>query len=324
MTRVAVLKGGRSLERQVSLASGARVEDALERLGHQVVAIDVGMDLVERLREARPDVAFVALHGRGGEDGTVQELLEVLEIPYTGSPVHACVRCADKVLAKHALRDGGLPTADWVLLGEIAFHELGAAAALGAIAERLGFPLVVKPVSQGSSLGVKFARSAAELPAALVSALSYGTRVLLERHVDGRELAVALLSGENGEPAQALPIVEAVPQGPEFYDFAARYEIGRTDFVCPAELDPAVAERVHEIALSAWRLLGCRGFARVDMILGPDGPVVLEVNPIPGLTETSLFPQAADAAGLGFDEVVRRVLVCESSAFRSAKRPADS
>jgi D-alanine-D-alanine ligase len=307
MTRVAVLKGGRSLERQVSLASGARVEDALARLGHEVAAIDVGMDLVARLREARPDVAFVALHGRGGEDGTVQELLEVLEIRYTGSAVHACVRCSDKALAKHALRDAGLPTPDWAVLGEIGFHELGAAEALGNIAERLGFPIVVKPVSQGSSLGVKFARSAQELPAALVAALSYGTRVLLERHVEGRELAVAVLAGESGGAAQALPIVEARPRGPE-YDFAARYEIGRTDFVCPAELDAAVAGRVHEIALAAWSLLGCRGFARVDMILGAGGPMVLEVNPIPGLTETSLFPQAADAAGLGFDSVVQRIL----------------
>jgi D-alanine-D-alanine ligase len=314
MTRVVVLKGGRSLERQVSLASGARVEDALERLGHQVTAIDVGMDLVTRLREARPEVAFVALHGRGGEDGTVQELLEVLEIPYTGSGVHACVRCSDKVLAKHALRDGGLPTPDWVLLGEIALHELGAGEALPGIEARLGFPLVVKPVSQGSSLGVKFARSAAELPTALVAALSYGTRVLLERYVEGRELAVSLLAGADGAPALALPIVEAVPKGPEFYDFAARYDIGRTEFVCPAALDAAVATRVHEIALAAWELMGCRGFARVDMILGVDGPMVLEVNPIPGLTETSLFPQAADAAGIGFDEVVERVLA--SSAFR--------
>jgi len=308
MTRVAVLKGGRSLERQVSLASGGRVEDSLERLGHEVVPIDVGMDLVARLREARPDVAFVALHGRGGEDGTVQELLEVLGIPYTGSAVHACVRCADKVLAKHALRDGGLPTPDWVVLGEIALHELGAGEALPGIEERLGFPLVVKPVSQGSSLGVKFARSAAELPTALVAALSYGTRVLLERYVEGRELAVSLLAGADGGPTRALPIVEAVPQGPEFYDFAARYEIGRTEFVCPAVLEPDIAERVREIALAAWLLLSCRGFARVDMILGPDGPIVLEINPIPGLTETSLFPQAADAAGLGFDEVVERVL----------------
>lgn len=313
MTRVAVLKGGRSLERQVSLASGARVEASLERLGHEVVPIDVGMDLVARLNEARPDVAFIALHGRGGEDGTVQELLEVLGIPYTGSTVHACVRCSDKVLAKHALRDGGLPTPDWVVLGEIALHELGAGEALPGIEQRLGFPLVVKPVSQGSSLGVKFASSAPELPTALVAALSYGTRVLLERYVAGRELAVSLLAGPDGGPALTLPIVEAVPQGPEFYDFAARYEIGRTEFVCPAVLEDDVAERVREIALAAWTLLSCRGFARVDMILGDDGPIVLEINPIPGLTETSLFPQAADAAGLGFDEVVERVL---SSALR--------
>ena len=302
MTLVAVLKGGRSLERQVSLASGARVEDALERLGHEV-----GTDLVSQLRDGAPEVAFVVLHGRGGEDGTVQELLEVLAIPYTGSGVHACVRCADKMLAKHALRDGGLPTPDWVVLGQIGFHELGMAEALADIGERLGFPLVVKPVSQGSSLGVKFAGTAGELPAALIAALSYGPRVLLERYVEGRELAVSLLAGEAGRPAQ-VPIVEAVPRDRHFYDFAARYDIGRTDFVCPAKLEDGLAERVREIARAAWDLLDCRGFARVDMILGADGPMVLEVNPIPGLTETSLFPQAADAAGLSFDAVVEAVL----------------
>jgi D-alanine-D-alanine ligase len=317
MTRVAVLKGGRSLERAVSLASGARVADALERLGHEVVSIDVSSDLVARLREARPDVAFVALHGRGGEDGVVQELLEVLELPYTGSGVHACMRCFDKALTKHALRDGGLPTPDWVSLGEIGFQDLGAAEALESIAGRLGFPLVVKPVSQGSSLGVKFARSAAELPGALVAALSYGTRVLIEREVEGRELAVSLLAGEDGGGVEALPAVEALPHGEE-YDFAARYEIGGTDFVCPAPLEDAVAERVREIALAAWELLGTRGFARVDMILGEDGPTVLEVNPIPGLTETSLLPQAADAAGIGFDAVVARVLAA-SLAGRGAR-----
>jgi D-alanine-D-alanine ligase len=307
MTRVAVLKGGRSLERQVSLASGARVEDALERLGHEVAAIDVGGDLVGRLRDCDPAVAFIAMHGRGGEDGTVQELLEVLEIPYTGSGVHACMRCFDKALTKHALRESGLPTPDWVSLSEIGFQELGAADALSGIAERLRFPLVVKPVSQGSSLGVKHAPSAAELPAALVAALSYGARVLLEHQIEGRELAVSLLAGRDGADVEVLPIVEARPRGAE-YDFAARYEIGETDFVCPAELDEAVAARVGEIALAAWRLMGARGFARVDMILGEDGPTVLEVNPIPGLTETSLLPQAADAAGVSFDEVVERVL----------------
>jgi len=306
-TRVAVLKGGRSLERQVSLASGARVADALERLGHDVVSIDVGSDLVTALREARPDVAFIALHGRGGEDGTVQELLEVLGIPYTGSDVHACMRCSDKVLTKLALRDGGLPTPDWVALGEVAFQDLGAADALANVAERLGFPLVVKPVSQGSALGVKFAHNAAQLPTALVAALSYGSRVLLERHVAGRELAVSMVCGGHGARVEALPIVEAVPRGAA-YDFEARYEIGQTDFVCPAALEPAVAEHVREIALAAWELLGARGFARADIILGEDGPTVLEVNPVPGLTETSLLPQAADAAGMGFDDLVERVL----------------
>ena len=302
MTRVAVLKGGRSLERQVSLASGARVEDVLGRLGMDFVSIDVGPDLVVRLRECAPDVAFIALHGRGGEDGTVQELLEVLGIPYTGSRVHACMRCADKVLAKLALRDGGLPTPDWVSLGEVALGELGAADALAAIEERLGFPLVVKPASQGSSFGVTFARSRAEVPAALIAASSYGRQVMLERFVEGRELAVAILCGE------ALPIVEAVPRGPAFYDFAARYEIGRTDFVCPPALDEGVAENVAALALGAWRLLDCRGFARVDMILGEAGPTLLEINTIPGLTDTSLFPQAADAAGLALEDVISRVL----------------
>jgi D-alanine-D-alanine ligase len=309
MTRVAVLKGGRSLERGVSLASGARVESALERLGCDVEAIDVGADLVARLRSAVPDVAFIALHGRGGEDGTVQELLEVLEIPYTGSPVHACMRCWDKVLTKHALRDGGLPTPDWVSLGEIAFSELGAADALTSIERRLDFPLVIKPASQGSSLGVAFARTPDEVPAALIAASSYGRKVLLEHGVSGRELAISIVSGEAlGSPPQVLPIVEAVPRGREFYDFAARYEIGRTEFVCPPGLEPGVTERVHEIALAAWELLGCRGFARVDMILADDGPTVLEVNAIPGLTDTSLLPQAADAAGLRFEDVVERVL----------------
>lgn len=302
MTRVAVLKGGRSLERQVSLASGARVGDALESLGHTVEPIDVGADLVARLRDSRVEVAFIALHGRGGEDGTVQELLEVLEIPYTGSPVHACVRCADKVLTKHALRDGGLPTPDWVSLGEIAFSELGAADALPGIERRLEFPLVIKPASQGSSLGVAFAARAEEVPAALIAASSYGRKVLIEQAVSGRELAVSILDGE------ALPIVEAVPKERGGYDFAARYDIGRTEFVCPAELPDGVTARAQEIALAAWRLLGCRGFARVDMILADDGPTVLEINAIPGLTDTSLLPQAADAAGLSFVDVVDRVL----------------
>ncbi|MFL5831193.1 MAG: D-alanine--D-alanine ligase [Solirubrobacteraceae bacterium] len=307
-TRVAVLKGGRSLERQVSLKSGARVQDALERLGHEVIAIDVGSDLVDKLTAAQPDVAFVALHGRDGEDGTVQELLEVMGIRYTGSGVSACIRAADKVLAKHAMLDAGIPTPDFYAFNETAFKELGAAQALPAIEERLDFPIVVKPAGQGSALGIKFARTPADVPTALVAAFSYDRKVLLERHVTGRDLAVSIID-DDGSP-RALPVVEAVPEQEDFYDFESRYEIGRTRFVCPAELAQDAASRAADIALAVWRLLGCSGFARVDLMLEDDtGELfVLEANSIPGLTDTSLLPQAADAAGIGFDQLIERIL----------------
>lgn len=300
--KVAVLKGGRSLERGVSLRSGARVEEALERLGHEPLALDVGADLVQRLNAERPEVAFVAMHGAGGEDGTAQELLEILGIPFTGPGVAACVRCMDKALAKHAMREAGVPTPDWLAFSQTAFRELGAADALGEVERRLGFPLVVKPSRGGSSLGVKFAASAAEVPQALVSAFSYDDRVLLERFVDGRELAVSVLGDE------ALPVVEAIPVEGDRYDFEARYEIGRTSFICPAGLDENEGAAVTEAALGAYRALGCSGFARVDLILAADCPQVLEVNAIPGLTDTSLLPQAAEAAGLSFERLVERIL----------------
>jgi D-alanine-D-alanine ligase len=300
--KVAVLKGGRSLERGVSLRSGARVEDALERLGHEVLPIDVGSDLVKRLIAERPDVAFVAMHGVGGEDGTTQELLEILGIPFTGPGAAACARCMDKVLAKHAIEESGLPTPDWFAFNETAFRELGAADALGQLEQSLGFPLVVKPSRGGSSLGVKFARTAAEVPQALVSAFSYDDRVVLERFVEGRELAVSILGDE------PLPVVEAILVEGDRYDFEARYEIGRTRFVCPAELSAEEERAVTEAAFGTYSALGCTGFARIDLILGADGPWLLEANAIPGLTDTSLLPQAAEAAGLSFEQLVARIL----------------
>jgi D-alanine-D-alanine ligase len=300
--KVGVLKGGRSLERGVSLRSGARVEDALGRLGHEVLSLEADSTLVKRLAAERPDIAFVAMHGRGGEDGTAQELLEILGIPFTGPGVAACARCIDKVLAKHDLRSAGVPTPDWFAFNETAFRELGAGDALGGIEERLGFPLVVKPSRGGSALGVKFAESWFDVPEALVSAFSYDDRVLLERFVGGRELAVSVLGDE------PLPVVEAIPRSGDTYDFEARYEIGRTSFVCPAELGEEEAARVTETALAAYRALGCSGFSRVDLILGDEGPQVLEVNAIPGLTDTSLLPQAAEAAGISFEQLVEKIL----------------
>jgi D-alanine-D-alanine ligase len=307
---VAVLKGGPSLERQVSLRSGAHAHQALSRLGHEVLAIDVGPELVPELRAAQPHAAFIALHGREGEDGTVQALMEAIGIPYTGSGPAACARCTDKVLAKYLMREAGIPTLDFHSLREQSIKQLGAADAVRDIEARLGFPLVVKPASQGSALGVKFARASEQLPGAMVGAFSYDEKILIERYVKGRDLAVSVLGQPaNGEPL-ALPVVEAVPREEEFYDYESRYEIGMTTFVCPAELEANTTVRAQQLAVDTYRLLGCHGVARVDLMLEPDSGElwVLEANVVPGMTETSLLPQAADAAGIGFDELTARVL----------------
>jgi D-alanine-D-alanine ligase len=315
--RVAVLKGGRSLERAVSLRSGAQVQDGLQRLGHEVVAIDAGAELVPELLDAGVEAGFIALHGREGEDGTVQGLMEAIALPYTGSGPAACMRCTDKLLAKYLMREAGIPTPAFHSLRESSIKDLGAAAALAGAERQLGFPLVVKPAKGGSALGVKFARNSTELPSALVGAFSYDSTVVLERYVEGRDLAVSILetptAPAGSDPAAvtaALPIVEAVPREEEFYDYESRYEIGMTTFVCPAELPAETTARAQELALSVYELLGCHGVARVDLMLERDSGElwVLETNVVPGLTETSLLPQAADAAGIGFDELVERIL----------------
>jgi D-alanine-D-alanine ligase len=300
--RVAVLQGGRSLERQVSLQSGQRVEESLRRLGHEVHGVDIDHAFVRSLGELRPDVAFVALHGEDGEDGTVQELLEVLGIPYTGSAPGACERCWDKVVAKRTLADAGIATPDAVSVSESAFKQLGAADALGLVGERIGFPLVVKPSRQGSALGLRMVQRAEEAPAALVAALSYDDRVLLERFVDGRDLSVSVLGGET------LPIVEVQPG--DLDPYSARYTIGQSTFTCPAELDASTLAAAESLALRAFDALGCRGFARVDLLVDrtTGDLTVLEVDAVPGLTHTSYLPVAAEAAGIGFDALVERLV----------------
>lgn len=300
--RVAVLQGGRSLERQVSLQSGQRVEEALRRLGHEVHGIDVDHQLVRTLIDLRPDIAFVALHGEDGEDGTVQELLEVLDIPYTGSGPGSCERCWDKVVAKRILSAAGIATPDAVSVSSSALKQLGAADAIAAIGERLGFPLIVKPARQGSALGLRTVRKPTEAPDALIAALSYDRRALLEQYVDGHDLSVSVLGDE------ILPIVEVHPRDQDPY--SARYTIGQTTFTCPAELDPSTRAAAEALARRAYVALGCRGFARVDLLLdrATSDLVVLEVDAVPGLTQTSYLPVAAEAAGISFDALVERLL----------------
>jgi D-alanine-D-alanine ligase len=239
----------------------------------------------------------------------------VLSVPYTGSRAAACARAADKVAAKRVFRGAGIPTADFFAFSEGAFQSLGAGQALGLMESRLGFPIVVKPASQGSALGIKFAESAAQLPTALIAAFSYDRKVLLERFISGRDLAVGIIDGGAGAPA-VLPVVEALPEASAApgtaYDYESRYEIGRTRFVCPADLGDALTAQAQEIALAAYRELGCGGFARADLMLEEStGELfVLEMNPIPGLTETSLLPLAAEAAGIDFDDLISQILTC--------------
>lgn len=303
--KIAVLKGGRSLEREISLKSGHRVEKALTELGYAVEGIDVDGQLVKRLKELKPDAAFIAMHGKSGEDGTVQELLDILGIPYTGSDVLPSIRCMDKVLSKHIFEADGIPTPHFYAFNRDAFQELGAVDTMPIIAEELGFPIVVKPAAQGSALGIRFAHSIEELPAALISAFSFSEKVLLEKYVKGRELAVSIL----GREPRALPIVEAISKT-EFFDFEARYTMGKADYVVPAEISEEAAVHAVDFSLDAFKALGCSGFGRVDLILSEDGTLsVLEINTIPGFTETSLMPMAAQAAGIGFKELVEEILL---------------
>jgi len=304
---ISVLFGGKSLERDISVRTGHRVIRALTARGYTVTPIDVDANLVRRLDELKPEGAFVAMHGKGGEDGTVQELLEILGIPYTGSGVLASIIAMDKVLTKHILAANGIPTPAFHAFNDAAFRELGAKDSLEIIAGQLGLPLIVKPAAQGSALGVFLARQVSELPNAMVSALSFDRKVLLERYIHGRELAVSVLGTD---APRILPIVEAIPTiGHVFYDFDSRYTAGQTDFVAPAELEPRIAAEVERLALETYRALGCRGFGRVDLMLDDTGqPWVLELNTIPGLTDTSTMPIAAQAAGMSFEDLVVEVM----------------
>ncbi|GAB4261994.1 MAG: D-alanine--D-alanine ligase [Deferrisomatales bacterium] len=292
MERVAVLMGGPSAEREVSLKTGAAVSAALRRLGREVVEIDAGPDLAQQVAASGATVAFIALHGRLGEDGTVQGLLEVARLPYTGSGVLASALAMDKALSKVIFRALGVPTPD--------FRVLEPGAPLDAL--DLPLPMVVKPVGEGSTIGVSVVRRPEELSEAVERARTYGGRVLCEAFVAGREITVGVLDGE------PLPLLEIVVET-GLYDFEAKYTPGRTRYLCPAEVAEPVGRACAEAACGAYRALGCSGAARVDLIVDGDGrPWVLEVNTVPGLTPTSLLPKAAAAAGISFEQLVARML----------------
>jgi D-alanine-D-alanine ligase len=293
--RVAVVMGGPSAEREVSIESGQSVMRALATLGHDAQSLDFDGRFVDALREIKADVVFNALHGTGGEDGTIQGVLEWLGIPYTGSDVTSCALAMDKHLTKKLLAAEGLPTPAWDT-----FDLSGGT--LPLLPGSLNLPLVVKPRSSGSSAGVSIVRTHEEWTKAMINVAPRTTHILAEEFIPGREFS----SGVLGE--EALPLVEIIA-GDEFYSYDAKYKPGGSRHLVPAPIDGDLTARLQMLALSVHRLLGLRDYSRTDFIVTKEGrPYILEINALPGLTPLSLLPDEARAAGIGFEALIERLL----------------
>jgi D-alanine-D-alanine ligase len=304
-TRVAVLAGGRSPEREVSLRSGHRVTTALVAKGLDAFPVDpADVPLVETLSTATISACYIALHGKEGEDGTVQRLLELLGLPYTGTGPLACQMSFDKVLAKEAMHAAGVPTPPWAVIEATALRDLGAGAILHRLVDRVGLPAVVKPSRSGSAMGLTFVEREADLPHAVMNALSFADAAVIERKVEGVEVAASMV----GSPKDVLPLVEVVPRSGVF-DYAARYTPGATEYHAPARLESEVADTCNTVATQTFRALQMRDVSRADLLVDADGrPWVVDVNVSPGMTDTSLLPMAARAAGIGLADLCERIL----------------
>ncbi len=290
--KVGILMGGISDERDISLKSGNAVLKALSKSNYNVMPIDVDRDVALRISEEKIDVAFIALHGRYGEDGCIQGLLELMDVPYTGSGVTSSAIAMDKVATKKVLVYHGIQVPAFKVVNASEVPSL----------RSLKMPVVVKPVAQGSTIGVSVVEDYSDLQRAIDHTFEYGQTALIERFIDGREFTVGIL---NGRP---LPVIE-ICSSRRIYDFEAKYTTGNTDCIVPAELSREDEEGIRGIALESYGAVGCRGAARVDLIMDGCGAVnVLEVNTVPGLTETSLLPMAAASGGMGFSRLIEEIL----------------
>jgi len=297
--KIGVLMGGWSSEREISLLSGQRVLNSLKGQGFQAVGVDISRNFTEQIKRAKIDLAFVILHGRPGEDGTIQGYLDLLGIPYTGSGVTASAICIDKVMTKMLFERVGIPTPPYFVI------EAGVdvAAVVAEAEKKFGYPMIAKPRAEGSSVGIELLegrRGAAERSERVRR--GFGD-ILLERFVPGMIATVGILVDE------PLPILELVPMRQAFYDYEAKYTRGETEFVLPARIEPKVADKIRELALKAHKLMGCSGFSRVDlMVRHGEQPCFLEINTLPGLTDISDFPAEAEHAGISYDEMIFRIL----------------
>ncbi len=288
--KIAVLMGGASSEREISLKSGKAVSESLARGGYNVTAIDVGRDLAAKLKRWGITVAFIALHGRWGEDGTVQGLLEIMEIPYTGSGVIGSSMAMDKAVMKLLFQSVGIPTPAWCIVEN------------GKNTVKLPMPFVVKPANEGSTIGISVVREKREIGPALSHARKYDRKIVAERFVEGDEITVAVV---NGEP---LPVVQVKP-AKGFYDFEAKYTKGMTEYLVPAKITKRVAKKASDIAMKVYQLFELAGCARIDMLVEEGLPQVIDINTSPGMTETSLVPKAWNHLGRTFDDLVEAILM---------------
>jgi D-alanine-D-alanine ligase len=299
--RVALLAGGKSAEREVSLKSGEQVFQTLDKERYEVLRYDPRDDLPRLAHDAADiDVALIILHGRLGEDGTIQGFLDLLNIPYQGSGVLGSALAMNKILSKQLYRQAELPIAPFVVI-----DRTGPEMASEAL-HQLGLPVVVKPEHEGSSIGLTIVRNADEFPKALETAWQYDRRCLVEKYVAGIEITGGVLGNDSLE---ALPLIEIVPSaGHEFFDYSAKYTPGASEEICPARLSPALTAKAQDYAKRAHQALCCRGYSRTDMIVSDNEVFVLETNTIPGMTQTSLFPQAAAVAGMSFSRLLDRLI----------------
>lgn len=307
---IVILAGGLSAERDVSLRSGRRLADALRSEGEDVLVLDLDASLLPTLRSERPTVVIPLVHGAAGEDGSLADVLEALGLAYVGSPALACRLSFDKAIAKGIAAKAGLRVPSSYSLPHGVFRDLGAAAVMSGIVDSLGLPLMVKPTRGGSALGATLVRSAEELAPAMVAAFAYGDSALVEQYIQGVEVAVSVV--DLGEGPHALPAVEIEPRG-GIYDYAARYTAGETEFFTPARISDEQAAACAVAAVTAHTALGLRDWSRVDFIVDENGPVFLEANVAPGMTETSLFPQAAGAAGMTLGRVASQLVAISSA-----------
>jgi len=293
--KIGVLMGGLSAEREVSLKTGAAILDSLQQQHYQAVGIDVERDVCRQLQAENIEIAFLALHGRYGEDGAIQGVLEFLQIPYTGPGVLASSVAMNKLATKRFLESAAIPTPSYVVAAD--------KKAISAAEQKLGYPLVIKPASEGSSLGISIVNSETDLQSAQEKAFGYDTEILLEQYVPGREITAAVLEGE------PLPLIEIQPVS-GFYDFQAKYTPGATNYLVPAPLPDQMTEVIQQLAVQSCRVTRClSGAIRVDFRLDLNNkPFVIEINTIPGMTETSLLPKAARTAGINFDSLIIRIL----------------